>query len=906
MPFPPVRIFAATFAVALAVAIVSTSASAQTGSVAGVITGPRGTPVAGARIAATRLPSGPSFTALSGSDGRYSITAVRVGGPYSISVRGLGYQHKTQDSVFIKAGERTTVNVTLTAADTRQLEQMTVVGSRTAPRTSLTSLAPVDVISREAIDQTGSAELVETIASLVPSFNVQTLPALDATIFVRPARLRNLSPDQTLVLLNGKRIHRSAMMMNPSYGSAFQAPDLDQIANSALKSVDVLRDGSAAQYGSDAIAGVINMNLDDSPGVRGFAQYGRQFAGDGEGPRLGLHGGIRKNTSFLALTGEYVKSGLTSRSEQGTNATASQAAYPNVKVPNPAVNWGKPEREATRLAMTAGHDVGSVSLYSFGTFGKGTGVGDFNYRGPVGAYASVFKTSSVFPGWNLLSLYPAGFTPHFGSHDIDMSLVAGAKTERANGLKLDLSVGSGRNRIDYFMTNSINASLGPNSPTSFDDGAVEQKELNVNADGSYPLPRIGKADAGTLAFGAEHRSERFTIIAGEPASYTFGPGAYGTPALPCCSNGFPGYAPVNAGSHTQNSDAAYIDLDLPITKAWTVAAATRYEHFSTFGQSVTYKLATRLALTSQLALRGTMSTGFRAPTTAQLYSEGLSQFLPNATSSITTTGRFSPVGPVAQLLNKRTGVSIKPLEPETSRSASGGVVWESGFGLQTTLDVYQIDIAHRLNTSTSYTLTAAENAALTALRIPNLQDIFSANFLQNDYNTRNRGMDLVTVYGHGLGAGKLTLTAALSYLSTQITGGSRALNPYAKQMTENSLPKKRATVSASYKVGGLDITGRVRYYGEWSDWTDAFPANAAPGTTYPTYAPQTFKAMPFTDLVATYTVNRFLDVRLGAENVMNTYPDRSKYQSFRGLIYSRNSPYSTDGGYYYSRLDFHF
>ena len=191
------------------------------------------------------------------------------------------------------------------SGDTPELEQVTIIGTRVAPRTALESLEPVDVISREAIDKTGSAELVETLATLVPAFNVQTLPALDATIFVRPARLRNLSPDQTLVLLNGKRVHRSAMMMNPSYGSAFQAPDLDQIANSALKSIDVLRDGAAAQYGSDAIAGVINLNLDDSAGFRGFAQFGEQYEGDGDGPRVGFHAGFRQDETFLALTAEY-------------------------------------------------------------------------------------------------------------------------------------------------------------------------------------------------------------------------------------------------------------------------------------------------------------------------------------------------------------------------------------------------------------------------------------------------------------------------------------------------------------------------------------------------------------------------------------------------------------------------
>ena len=795
---------------------------------------------------------------------------------------------------------------TVTTNDAATVETLTVTGSRAVPRTALDSLEPVDVISREAISQTGSAELVETLASLVPSFSVQTLPALDATIFVRPARLRNLSPDQTLVLLNGKRVHRSAMMMNPSYGSAFQAPDLDQIPNSALKSIDVLRDGAAAQYGSDAIAGVINLTLDDSAGYRGFLQYGQQFEGDGAGPRIGLHGGWRTGGAFLALTGEYSKADMTSRSQQGTNAAASQAAYPNLAFPNPAVNWGKPSREAARLAMTSGFDLGNISFYSFGTYGEGSGVGDFNYRGPVGSYASVFKTSPVFPGWNLLSIYPTGFTPHFGSDDKDASLVAGAKTELASGLKLDASMGYGRNRIDYSMTNSINASLGPNSPTSFNDGAVEQVETTFNFDGSQPLTMAGLSQPLVLAFGAEYRTEKFSIFAGDAASYAFGPGARGTPALPCCSSGFPGYAPVNAGTHDQSSSAAYVDLYAPLTDSFSVDAALRYENYSTFGDSLTYKVSGRFEVTPELALRGTVSTGFRAPTTAQLYSEGLSQFLPNAAASITTTGRFSPVGPVAAILNKRPGVSIKPLEAEKSQNYSLGVVWKSSFGLDMTLDAYKIDISHRLNTSTSYVLTPAENAALTALQIPNLQDFYSANFLQNDYDTSNTGFELVSVYNRDVGPGHMNLTGAFSYLKTEITGGSRALNPYSKQMTEDSLPKVRGTVSGSYKIGGLEVTGRARYYGEWSDWTDTFPATAAPSAAYPTFAPQTFKPITFMDLIVSYDVTKGVKLQVGAENILDTYPDKAKYQTFRGLIYSRNSPYSTDGGYYYTKIEVNF
>ena len=787
-------------------------------------------------------------------------------------------------------------------AETKQADGLvTVTGTRGAPRSATTSLSPIDIISKEEIERVASAELVETIEQLVPSFSIQNLPALDATIFVRPAQLRNLSPDQTLVLMNGKRVHRSAMIMNPSYGRAFQAPDLDQIAGSAVRSIDVLRDGASAQYGSDAIAGVVNITLDDSPGTRAFAQYGQFYEGDGAGPKVGLHTGLKTDQAFLAVTGEYSTVDMTSRSQPGAAEIASRTAFPTVTFPSPAVNWGKPEREAARFAFTSGLDLGAVDLYAFGTYGQGQGQGDFNYRGPAGAYASVFATNAAFPGFSVLQVYPAGFTPHFISADRDYSLVSGLKTGLSSGLKLDFSVGVGSNRIRYGMSNSINASLGPASPTSFDDGGVKQTEYNINLDASVPVA-IGLSEPLTAAFGAEHREEHFSIQPGDPSSYAIGPGA---PALPCCSAGFPGFSPAVAGKWSQISNAAYLDLSARLTSAWEASAAARYEDFDTFGSSTTYKLATRYEITPDLSLRGTISTGFRAPTPAQTFSEGLSQFLPSATSPITTAGRFSPVGPVAQLLNQTRNASIKPLAPEESKNFSAGVVWSAPFGIQTTLDAYQIDIDSRLNTSTTYVLTSAEAASLAALKIPNVQTVSQASFLQNDYNTRSTGFDFVASRKAELGEGELTLTAAYSYMKTEIRGGRPSLNLWSKQVTEDALPKDRATASATYGVGGLEFTGRARYYGKWSDFSDTFPNSANP-TTYPLYKPQVFAPIVFLDAIVSYQVTPQVKLVVGAENFLDKYPSRARWQTFRGLVYSRNSPQSTDGGYYYARVNVQF
>lgn len=787
------------------------------------------------------------------------------------------------------------------AATDRVDDTVTVTGTRGAPRSSMTSLSPIDILTKKELERVASAELIETVEQLVPSFSIQSLPALDATIFVRPAQLRNLSPDQTLVLMNGKRVHRSAMMMNPAYGRAFQAPDLDQIAGSAIKSIDVLRDGASAQYGSDAIAGVVNIKLDDAPGTRVFAQYGQHYEGDGEGPKVGVRTSARNDKAFVVLSAEYSSFGMTSRSQPGAAEIASRAAYPNVAFPSPAINWGKPEREAARFAFTSGVDLGATDLYAFGTYGQGQGQGDFNYRGPAGAYASVFANNAAFPGFNLLQVYPAGFTPHFISEDKDSSFVAGVKTERASGLKVDLSVGIGSNEIRYRMSNSINASLGPLSPKSFDDGGVKQVEYSANLDASMPF-NVGLSEPLIVAAGLEHREERFSIRRGDPASYAIGAGA---PALPCCSAGFPGYAPAVAGEWAQISNAAYLDLSARLTAAWEASAAVRYEDFDTFGSSTTYKLATRYAITPALAVRGTVSTGFRAPTPAQTFSEGLSQFLPSATSPITTAGRFSPVGPVAKLLNQTRGANIKPLVPEESKNLSVGVVWSAPLGIQATLDAYRIDIDNRLNTSTTYVLTSAEAASLTALNIPNVQAISQASFLQNDYNTRSTGFDLVVTRKADLGAGALTLTGAFSHMKTEIRGGRPTLNLWSKKVTEDALPKDRATASATYDRGAFELTGRARYYGEWSDFADTFPNTANP-TTYPTYKPQVFAPIVYLDAVASYQITERAKLTIGAENFLDKYPSRARWQTFRGLVYSRNSPQSADGGYYYARIEVKF
>lgn len=791
----------------------------------------------------------------------------------------------------------------LAETDSATVDTLTITGSRAKPRSALESLQPIDTISSETISRTGSADLIETLSALIPSFTTQRLPALDGAMFVRPARLRNLSPDQTLVLLNGKRMHRSAMMMNPSYGSSFQAPDLSQVAPSAIRSIEVLRDGAAAQYGSDAIAGVINIRLEDRSGYAGFAQWGSYFEGDGAGPRIGARAGWSSGGSFLSLTAEYSESDATSRSQQQAFAAAFQAARPDLRIPDPVVRWGQPERKATRLAFNSAADLGEAEAYAFGTWGEGWGVGDFNYRGPSGAiiaptntfssgFAAQFLPNAAFPGFTALQVYPTGFTPRFGQNDGDLSLVGGVRAELANDLKLDASLNYGRNRIDYFMRESFNFSLGPASPKAFDDGGVQQTEFSVNLDGSLPVTLPGLSEPAILAFGLEDRSETYRIRPGDPASYAIGPGA---PALSVGSAGFIGYSPVQAGAHSQQSRAAYLDIFLPVSDRLEADLAVRQEDFNTFGSATTGKLSARFELSDAVAVRGSISTGFRAPTPAQLYSEALSQFL-NPAVGVVTTGRFSPTGPVAAILNKRDGVSIRPLEPETSRNYSLGLVATPLEGLSLTLDYYQIEIRKRLNGSVAYALTPAENAALNALNIPNLQAISSATFLQNDFDTTTKGLEFVGAYGTEVGPGRLSGSLALSSIKTEITKArASAVLGVPTAIVEKAYPRYRGTGIIAYDMQPFSLSVKVRYYGAWTD--SVFQGS---------WLTQEISPLTMVDLEGSWAVTEAVTLRAGVENLFDTYPDKAQLQTYRGLLYSRNSPYNTDGGYYFLRAEVKF
>lgn len=769
------------------------------------------------------------------------------------------------------------------ALEASEVDTLVVTGTRRVDRTAFESAAPVDVVSQEALKSIVSDEIMDKLAATTPSFNVQRLPAADGQAFVRPATLRGLSPDQTLVLVNGKRRHRSAVLG----GRGQQGVDLASLGTSGIERIEVLRDGASAQYGSDAIAGVINIILSDKTGFEGYGQSGRYFAGDGDKTEIGARYGLAiGNGGSVVAALDYTNAEATSRTRQRPDAIAFQAANPNIKVPNPVQRWGQPDREVWRGSLNLVLPISdAVEAYGFATYSDMHGVTDFNWRNP--STDSSYKTSAVFPGWSLSQLYPAGFSPKFGQDETNASVNGGLRGD-AKGWSWDVSAGWGRDKVDYFLNNSINASFGPQSPTSFDAGSLIQEEATLNLDASRPLDWSFLAKPANLALGLEARKETYKIEAGDRYSWDVGPGA--AAGLPSGSNGFPGYAPSQAGSWDQTSYAAYADLDLPITDKFNADIAVRHEDFSEFGQTTDGKIAVRYEFTPNFAIRGAVSTGFRAPTAGQINNTRTSQGLNTTTLLLFTSGRLSPVNPISVALGG------KPLEPEESKNLSLGAVFRQG-GFTASVDYYRIEVDNRFAVSPNFTVTPALRAQLVAAGIPGADSLTTVSYFTNSFDTRTQGVDVVGSWRGQLLGGRAGVTAAWNWNDTKVTRSKLTeVSKLARINLEDGLPQNAANVSFDYAKGRFSGLIRARWSGEWTD----AQANGTADLI------QNFSGKALVDLSVSAQLTDAIKLTVGAENLFDTYPDEATFQASRGLIYSRNAPYDTDGGLWYARLSAKF
>lgn len=749
-----------------------------------------------------------------------------------------------------------------------ELDTVVVTGTRSANRTLAESLSPIDLLSADTLNNSGTPELNQALSRLLPSFNFPRPSITDGTDHVRPAQLRGMSPDQVLVLVNGKRRHTSAVVnLNGSQGRGSAAVDLNAIPFYAIDRIEVLRDGASALYGSDAIAGVINIVLkggDEGGTVE--TRYGQMSAGDGELIQAGADMGVKLNADgWIHLSAEYRDRADTNRSRPDLRTLQTPATYATV-------NHRFGDADTNDQIFFFNGQVGlpaEAELYFFGNLGDREGDAAGFYR-------------RAFDSRNVAAIYPDGFLPIINSVAEDTSVVMGVRGDTEGGWTWDVSANYGANDFDFIITNSLNNSLGAASPTEFFAGTLHSAQNLFNADVSkYFEGLIG--NGLNVAFGAEHRKDSYRIEPGEEASYV-GTG----------SQVFPGFRPQDSGSFDRDSNAVYLDLESDVTDQFATSLAVRFEDYSDFGSTTSGKLSGRYSFTDTVALRGTVSTGFRAPSLAQqFYATTATNFIGGVPFDVRT---FAVTDPVAIALG------AEPLQAEESTNVSLGLSLQPTDDLNITIDAYQIDVDDRIILSENLTGTAVQQFLAS-------QGILNANggrYFTNAIDTRTRGLDIVASYGFTLGDGDLSVTAGVNFNDVDIT----AIAPNPEELQQGGLqlqrigrveqgrvevgsPDNKLNLGADYSLGNFSLNTNLTRYGEVS------VLNTNPDLD------QTFGSEWVLDFSASYTLDAWL-FTVGADNVLDNYPDEVLFaNSTNGILpYSSTSPFGFNGAFWYGKATF--
>lgn len=803
-------------------------------------------------------------------------------------------------------------------------EPIIVTGTRRDNRTVTQSVIPIDVFTAEDLTRQGASDTNALFQNVIPAFSVPQSAISGGSSFVRPPNMRGLPPDQTLVLVNSKRRHRSAVInVDVSALSLLsQAVDLSQIPAIAIDRVEVLRDGASAQYGSDAIAGVINVALKKADsGFTGSARYGQYYAGDGKDYQLALNKGFALgDNGFINFSGEYVNSGDTSRGTQRPGALQLSQQRPDLTIPNPVQKWGKPNQESFRFFVNSAIDLGDSEFYFFGNYGHSNGDLNFNYRqsfsttnfSRTGLFGVTYYLDQLPNGnrdssgrtFSFTQLYPNGFTPIFGSKIDDLAGVVGYRGHLGD-LKYDISASYGQNQVQYTLRNTVNPSYGPQSPTSFYLGKTKQSETNFNADFSYPI-ELNLASPLNVAWGLEYRREAYEIGLGDRASWDSGPYARqvvqapdgGTSVIVSSvgANGQAGYGPAAAGLSDRRSYAAYLDMEADVVESLTLGAAVRYEHFNTFGGTTNFKGSARYAFSPVIAIRGAASTGFHAPSPGQTNTNNVTLNFIAGQTTPTQTGTFSVGSPAAIYYN------AVPVKPEKSVNLTGGIVLTPGSGINLTVDYYNIRIRDRLGLSQAFVVTPADQLALAALGVPNANELNRVQYLTNAFKTRTQGVDavLTSVIRSG-DAGTFNTSLSINYNQTKVIGRNPLIVSNDRVFNlEKTLPKLRVNLSEAWSIGRFSLLGRLNYYSKFSVESS-------------TLAKQTFGAEMIADIEATYAFNDNLSLSVGAQNLFNNYPDKDlrSIEPITGLPGNGNqyidaSPFGYNGGFWYIRAGMKF
>lgn len=801
------------------------------------------------------------------------------------------------------------------------IEEVTVTGTRSKPRTATQSPVAIDTFNSDQLDMQPHGDMTETLKNLVPSFTATPLTG-DGSAMVRSTSLRGLPPDEVLLLVNSKRRHRSALIQH--FGAAMSqgshAADMGAIPSIALKNVEVLRDGAAAQYGSDAIAGVINFLLKDADeGGQVQVQYGQFYEGETSVMVAGNLGVSLGRDGFANLSAEYVDHEQLIRGHQPYDAQAAiNAGISNVGTDSPysgdslAQTWGRPENSGLRTAWNLGVPLGDAGeAYAFGNYADTYHNYRFFYREVLTPTDPTALDGALRPmpldptdpsqgNFCWCDTLTGGFTPYLEGDFKDFSQVVGFRGEFANGTLYDFSGSYGMSRIDYTLNNTLSPTYGPDSNSNFRPGDLKAYETNLNADFSHPL-----SDSVNLAFGAEYRKENYIMFAGDTQSWIPGPWAevgnlinpdtgtnYDTP--PNGSNGLPGTPTDSAGRFVRDNWAVYVDVEWDISDAFLLQGALRFEDFSDFGTTTNGKIAARFNVSDAFTLRAAASTGFRAPTPGQSNLETIVLSFDADNAVQVLEGTLRPTDPLLIPLGG------KALENEDATNFSIGFTAGIGDSFTVTADYYLVEVEDRI----------VKTFNIDVPNTPAFQDVDfnKVAFYTNGLETETTGFDIIGIWNLDWAGGATTeLSLAFNHNDTEITkvneidtDGDPATPPVPPVSSgtifniENNLPENRVSFTVNHTMDKIGLTLRGNWYDETSDeQSGGLPVDSA----------------IMVDIEARWYVNDTFTAILGANNVFDEFPDKIGVAQFpiktgavrqhQGLAYPRRSPIGYDGGMWY-------
>ncbi|MGH8243876.1 MAG: TonB-dependent receptor plug domain-containing protein [Steroidobacteraceae bacterium] len=839
------------------------------------------------------------------------------------------------------------------------VSEVIVTGTRRTDRTVTESSAPIDVLSGAELANPASGNMLDSLSSIVPSFIVGQNSIADASSFVRAPSLRGLPGDQMLVMLNGKRFNRSALVQvfqggetALSFGS--QGPDLASIPSIAIASLEILRDGAVAQYGSDAIAGVLNYHFRENDsgvelGARWGSYYTDDYSNDGDDWQVGANWGLPLGgDGFVNLSLELAANDQTVRNPTRPSALEFAEAFPDLApglphYPGPVQQWGTGPSESVKAVINSGVDIDDDrQIYFFANYSQIDMDESFNYRLPVTftgpITGTVYEQNPVFTDFYLTEctasgssncpiggfvfddnifnyrddFYPSGYTPRFFGKTQEIFGVIGFRGTNSWGMTYDLSGTLAQNYLDMSLRSSLNASLGPDSPTNFYIGKFQQQESNLNFDVTYPWQVGAFASPITVAAGLEWRHENYQQILGDPASFAAGPYTsqplYDCDATTCTPHnpgpdGRPETLSHNAGANgfggistsvdaTLRSYAAYVDLEADVLPRLTLGVAARFEDYSSFGSETVGKIQARFEINDAIALRATASTGFHAPSPGQSNVETLSTtFIPGTTTQV-QIGTYRVTSAIAQYFGATT------LEPEESTNLSAGIVLTPIESLVVSLDAYRIEVDNRIGISQQFTVTQADIDALPDLAIVGPGG--TVQYFTNGFDTKTEGVDLVGTYEFQVGPGSLLTTLAYNYnKSTVPSFDPLVITPARIVDIEHYAPNDRVNLSLDYNWDRFWVSLRGNYYGSFRNEQD--------------YPGQLFSSKTTADAEFSYQVTEQVTASIGGRNIFDEYPDViDGVDPLTGGLgdgerYPRTGgPFGYNGAFFYARVGVKF